>query len=243
MNMDRVFADPETYWNDEAHPKAPMIYAASCVPKHKTPIGCDVRRFVSAPDAVVDEALRFDVVSGNEWIGNLDLDERVQAIQKWVVSGTHRFGDRKGKPVLTYVSDSKAQGYPECWLHPHETLALGMGDCDDGSFLIASLMLAADVPAWRVRVATGWVKSGNTSGGHAYCCYCRPKDNMWVAIDWCFLEDSSIAVNDKPLIRDRPEYGEVWFSTNHLYTWVHTQFALKKGKVKDYEENDVPVAR
>lgn len=100
--------------------------------------------------------------------------------------------------------------------------------CEDGSILMASLMLNAEIPNWRVRVTAGLVESGIKAelGGHAYVTYCREVDNQWVVLDWCYREDSMIAINGKPIIKNRPEYKQVWFSFNNKYAWSHTEYGI-----------------
>jgi len=44
---------------------------------------------------------------------------------------------------IRYTTDEKAWGVEEYFAKPEETLALGQGDCDDKSFLLASLLIAA----------------------------------------------------------------------------------------------------
>lgn len=61
----------------------------------------------------------------------------------------------------TYVSDMAQFGYEEVWQMPDSTLRRRMGDCEDLSFLLCSLLLALDVQA---RVVFGMYKGV----GHAW---------------------------------------------------------------------------
>lgn len=72
---------------------------------------------------------------------------------------------------IRYVADITEYGYPEVWAMPDETLKRGVGDCEDLSFLLCSLLHALGVPArvvfgeWR---GTGhaWVEASvNGAGG------------------------------------------------------------------------------
>jgi transglutaminase-like putative cysteine protease len=45
----------------------------------------------------------------------------------------------------------------DTWLFPDETLALKRGDCEDISFLIASLLIASGISPYTVRVAIGYL--------------------------------------------------------------------------------------
>jgi transglutaminase-like putative cysteine protease len=60
---------------------------------------------------------------------------------------------------IAYVSDLKNYGRPEYWARPSQTIQKGSGDCEDGAFLIHSLMLNADIPWERIRTYGGLVES------------------------------------------------------------------------------------
>lgn len=62
---------------------------------------------------------------------------------------------------IQYVTDISQYGYEEVWALPDETLRRGMGDCEDLSFLLCSLLRALDVQA---SVVFGVYKGG----GHAW---------------------------------------------------------------------------
>ena len=88
---------------------------------------------------------------------------------------------------IRYQTDIQHYGVIEYWSFPIETLKRGIGDCEDTSFLLASLLLAAGVNPKNVRVVLG----KTSGGGHA-----------WVEVrtdkGWYILESTS----DVPL-----EYG------------------------------------
>lgn len=62
---------------------------------------------------------------------------------------------------IKYVTDKQQWGYPEVWAMPDETLKRGLGDCEDTSFLLCSLLLALGINA---RVVFGEYKGQ----GHAW---------------------------------------------------------------------------
>jgi transglutaminase-like putative cysteine protease len=111
---------------------------------------------------------------------------------------------------VVYTSDTVQTGYIEFWQFPVETLQLNTGDCEDGANLLASLMLAAGVPEWRVRVTCGMTPDG----GHAYVTYCRESDNQWVVLDWCYHQDPYVEMEKKPPLKNiRTLYlPNVWWS-------------------------------
>jgi len=92
------------------------------------------------------------------------LEDRVAAAFNFVVSN------------ITYTSDKKQFGKDDFWQYPNETLSQVLtdgvlnrmyGDCEDSSFLFASLLIALGVPSSNVRVGLSnvhaWVecKLGN----------------------------------------------------------------------------------
>jgi len=207
--------DLEKFWN-EKHPQQKAIYSGRSLPNATAPhkivegIQIDVRNMVTVPDAIL-----LQVIQDNDLKADSN-DETMLRVQKWVVKN------------LKYVSDESNEGVPEFWQFPFETLAIGIGDCEDGALLIASLAINAGIPSFRVRVNAGIVKEAPTApeGGHGYCTYLRESDNIHVVIDWCYLEDSTIAVKDKVPLKSNPYYKEVWFSFNHLMSWGSDSYEL-----------------
>lgn len=199
----------QDYWNNK-YPKQEIIYAGRAIRGHSKRIPIDVRCLISADDNVLKHV-------SSKFKGTYDAI--AWQVQKWAVRH------------LTYISDKKSAGLDEYWQYPYETEATRTGDCEDGAILIASLMLNAGVPAWRVRCTAGLVKSGKgaATGGHAYVTYCRETDNNWVVLDWCYLEDSRRPVAKKPIFKTLKNYKDIWFSFNHLYSWSHKSYSNFKG--------------
>jgi predicted transglutaminase-like cysteine proteinase len=197
------------YWNNK-HPKQDIIYAGRAIRGYKDRINVDVRNMIWADDNILER------ISGHIQGTN---DQKARWCQKFVVS------------QIKYVGDKKKANIAECWQFPNETLITKTGDCEDGAILMASLMLNAGIPEWRVRVTAGLVKAGKAAetGGHAYVTYCRETDNNWVVLDWCYLQDSKVEVKDKPLMKAKVEYKDIWFSFNNLYSWAHKQFGVING--------------
>jgi len=93
------------------------------------------------------------------------IEDRVAAAFNFIVSN------------ITYTSDKKQFGKNDWWQYPNETLSSVLtdgavnrmyGDCEDSSFLFASLLIALGIPSSNVRVGVSgchaWVecKLGNT---------------------------------------------------------------------------------
>jgi len=216
----------QEYW-DKKHPKMWKTYNGRILPKSKTQIPVDVRHFITGDDVVLKQLLIDEIYKDGAQQHQTSFDDLAWFIQRYVVE------------TIKYVGDDETSGCPEFWQFPCETVVTGTGDCEDGSFLMASLMLHAGIPSWRVRVAAGWVKAGEgaAQGGHAYVCYCRETDNEWVVCDWCYLEDSGVPVPRKKLLNMRPEYREVWFSMNDQHCYAHKDFKLN-ARIKETSDVD-----
>lgn len=199
----------EAYWHAKHEPII-QFYRGRPLPTGKM-YELDVRRFMWSDDAAMAAIVK------QQDLRCTDTDTTVLAVQRYVVRH------------LTYVED-ETLGHPEYWLLPAEAWLMDRGDCEDGAFLIASLCLNAmpEPDWWRVRFVAGWVQAGAgaAQGGHGYCVYCRKQDNEWVALDWCYREDSRHPVPDKKLVKARPEYREAWFSCTHCQAYGDTKFDL-----------------
>lgn len=86
---------------------------------------------------------------------------------------------------IQYIKDDKGFDF---WQFPAETLCLGQGDCEDKSFLTASLLLAAGIPEGRVRVTVGAMFNETGAGrkliGHAWPMY-RTSRGVWCILESC----------------------------------------------------------
>jgi len=80
----------------------------------------------------------------------------------------------------------------EFWKYPYETLLTNVGDCEDGAFLLATMMEMSKIPYWRIRRNKGYVKGGY----HAYVTYLRESDDKWVILDWCYWPNESIGLDN-----------------------------------------------
>jgi len=232
MTEFRKSPDPETipaeYW-DTKHPKAPIIYEGRSIPGTRIQYPVDVRRFIWAPDVILDAFSR----SGDPWMEAAreasGPDIVAWMIQKWVVQNIVYVGDEDLSPDRG-----------EFWLFPAETLKRRRGDCEDGAILTVSLCLALGIPADRIRVAAGWVDPGRgaAAGGHAWATYRRESDDAWVALDWCYYPDADVQVPNKIPLKGRDEYfagDRVWFSFNHLHAWTHESAVSLKGRIRKAE--------
>ena len=196
------------FWNNKWQ-QAPITYTGRALRSTTERIVCDVKDFITINDAILEEVIH------DYRLGKNSHNATAHAIQQFVV----RF--------LEYADDNEASECPEFWLFPFETLQSGIGDCEDGAILIASLMIQAGIPAYRVKICAGYVQESPTApqGGHAYCIYLADTSSWnqdWVVMDWCYYEDSDIAPSNKPLAKNggyNGNYQELWFTFNNEFSW------------------------
>jgi hypothetical protein len=143
----------------------------------KKPITTDIREFVSpADDAVIkrilDELVKRKKLPISKQPG--DFDKRAMIVWDHVARG------------VKYDNDAKMERKADFWLFPSEVHTLGVGDCEDGSFLLASLLIGSGISPFNVRVALGELfdKAGNSLGGHCWPMY---KNEAGL---WCILEST-----------------------------------------------------
>lgn len=127
---------------------------------------------------------------------------------------------RVARSGYDYRQDSENLGRGEWWQFPFETRR-NKGDCEDWANTIASYLLAAGVPSWRVRCTFGKAQSGQ---GHATVYVLA--DNMET---WHHL-NSTRPAPDHDTVTAYPEWGDetdsnginpetVWGSFNDRYAW------------------------
>lgn len=97
-----------------------------------------------------------------------DFDMRAMVIWRFVARS------------LRYVYDTATYKKADFWLFPPETLQLGKADCEDGSFLLASLLLASGISPFCVRVVLGraFDAGGGSLGGHCWPVY-KDESGTW----------------------------------------------------------------
>jgi len=118
---------------------------------------------------------------------------------------------------ITYTSDKKQEGIDEYWAFPHETYTRKKGDCEDGSLLLASIMIKNKIPEWKIRISAGYVTNPTTQNkeGHCYLTYyCEEKDK-WVCLDWCYAPNT-LSIIDRKDYKDESIYSNIWFSFNNI---------------------------
>jgi hypothetical protein len=177
----------------------------------------DVREFLtSARNAVMEREVRKTIPHY--------LRARRGSVARFEARGPGSF-DLRAAVIASYVADTIAyQARPgkerDPWQFPDETLAIKAGDCEDRAFLIASLLLAAGVSPFNVRVAFGRMVVDDT-----------PHDHMWVVYKnerghWALIEPLRLgrALADEHLPTPRPlgaPAPEVRYVPRFLFNNVH----------------------
>lgn len=221
----------QDYWNNKWE-KAPIIYTGRALrgESYRKQIDADVKTFIKKDDAILwhvitQVGLRRDTPN-----------ETAQAIQNFVCA------------FLKYKYDDETVDCPEFWQFPFESIQSEIGDCEDGAILIASLLINAGIPSWRVKVCAAQViadpvfaPSDSELGGHAYCIYLADRLDSdrkleFVILDWCYLQDPEVPIEEKPLARDGGQegaYKDIWFTFNDENSWSQTAFEVKEGRISN----------
>lgn len=221
------------FWNNK-YPQTTIRYRGRAVPDRDSkgrsvlvPYDLDVRRFISADNAILQDWLQDEFHEMAHLVyGRFGIGELLERVQSRVI------GD------IIYLTDDISWGSPEFWQLPEETLARGKGDCEDGAILICSLCLNAGVPAYMVRVAGGLVRVGQgaAEGGHGWCSVLDTVRQKHVVVDWCYLPEVKSSMKDRTTLDDREEYRLTWFSFNHEHAWSHKDAPLIEGRLKEVED-------
>lgn len=147
------------------------------VPGSRKAIASDIREFVSPADDVIIKDILKTLIKNNGLPATKetgDFDKRAMVIWDHVA--------RKVK----YKHDRKEQRKADFWLYPSEVHTLEKGDCEDGSFLLASLLIGSGISPFNVRVVLGELrkKNGESLGGHCWVTYKNERGK------WCILEST-----------------------------------------------------
>lgn len=182
----------------------------------KKPITTDIREFVSPADDVIIKKILGTLSSRKKLPSRKkpgDFDRRALIIWDYVAQ------------EITYQYDANKQHKDDFWLFPSEVNTLAVGDCEDGSFLLASLLIGSGISPFNVRVVLGELqtKEGASLGGHCWPMYKNE------AGEWCILESTIDKAPLSLLPADHSsELGKVryiphfCFNNYHLWNIRHT---------------------
>jgi hypothetical protein len=177
----------------------------------------DVREFfTSSRNAVMEREIRAAIPHY--------LRQRGGSVARFEARRRDSF-DFRAAVIANYVADTVAyeagKGH-DPWQFPDETLYIKAGDCEDRAFLIASLLLAAGVSPFNVRVAFGQMVVDETPHDHMWVVY-KNERGYWTLVEpLCLgraLADDHLAT-PRPLGAPAPEVEYVprfLFNDSHLW--------------------------
>jgi len=206
------------YYN-EKYPITPTFYSGRVLPNSEKRIKVDVKVDVRDFFTLNDESLSLIVKSLK--MTKMTDNQKALTCLKWVIEH------------VAYVSDNSRYGVPEYWCFPFETINTDngkmFGDCEDGSILLANLMILAGIPNWKVRINCGYVLSPQkkTLEGHAYTCFFDEDKESWVILDWCYYANL-LPISKRKEYKKESMYKGVWFSFNNKYSFVKDAGDLRK---------------
>lgn len=201
----------ESYWNNRV-PKADILFKARKLPGHQMQFSVDVRQMITTNDSVIRKDLEANALmvedpeNCNEAIYRIYRHSRIKEINPY-----------------KYEYDEKIYGC-EFFMYPYELRVLQQGDCDDWGIELASYLITAGVPEWRVRCVVGMTRGG---GGHLTVCVLADDLKTWYHLNsttpWAVVEQkhwgklTDFPEADDP--EDKIGIGDVWFSFNNKFAW------------------------
>ena len=193
-------ANPKEDELNNKYPKVDMNYL-----RHETDgdYSVDVRNFYMIKDSNIP------TVSGTD-------DEKALNSLKWVIDN------------IKYTPDSTSYKQAEYWAYPYQTLKHKTGDCEDGSILLANIMIRSGIPYWKVRITAGDVDDGKgNKGGHCFVVYYYEEGDYWVLLDWCYW-NNTLKISQRKNYKDEGYYKEIWFSFNEKYVFSTDEKSASK---------------
>lgn len=196
----------------------------------KEPITTDIREWLSFTNNIIMK----EILTQLRGKGSLpatkergDFDKRAMVIWRFV---THS---------VSYVHDTAQYKKDDFWLFPPETYQIGKGDCEDTSFLLASLLIAGGISPFCVRVVLGraYDRKNKPLGGHCWSIYKNEAGR------WCILESTLTDIPSRmPGADELTEEGQHFryeplycFNGHHLWEILPSRAPKKAtGNLKKY---------
>ncbi len=196
----------------------------------KRSITTDIREWISFQDNIIMKEILKNLKDSRGLPATKnpgDFDKRAMVVWKYVAE------------EIAYVYDIRKYKKGDFWLFPPETDQIKKGDCEDGSFLLASLLIASGISPFCVRVVLGKVfdAQDRSRGGHCWPVYKNEPGR------WCILESTLDAVPSRMPEADvlagkgRPyRYMPMYcFNDHHLWEIFPPESAEGgKGKLDNY---------
>ena len=189
------------YWNNR-WPKNKVLY------KIDGQHSCDVRNLIFTKSHVLQSVA--NSIKGQ----SINQDDIMKKVLKWTIMN------------IKYKTDQQLYGQPELWQNPEVTYSRKQGDCEDGALLMITLARLCGIPAYKIKLCAGFVKTG-TKGkeGHAYCIYLAD-DEKWYTLDWCYWKNESLNNFKKKPHSQNPNYIDIWWTANDEFSWSQHETIL-----------------
>ena len=175
-------------------------------------------------------SLEFNGIKNRDYYSYLQYPDKLLSLVSLMIVGDATNDDEKAEKILVWVyasfkyeADLDLYGELDKWVKPLDSLKIMKGDCEDGAFLIHSLLIHAGVNPSNIVTSGGLVKSYkvkngkiifNGFAGHAWTSYKRQSDGEWIALDWCNYDETKVLKEIKPLKKD----------TNYVYTFMEFNY-------------------
>jgi predicted transglutaminase-like cysteine proteinase len=193
-------------------------------------ITTDIREWISFRDNIIMKGVLRDLKAHRGLPSSKkpgDFDKRAKVVWKYVAE------------EIEYVYDVKKYKKGDFWLFPPETSQIKKGDCEDGSFLLASLLISSGISPFCVRIVLGKVTDDRNKslGGHFWPVY---KNELG---KWCILESTLDTVSQEmPGADALVDYGRPFryvpmycFNDHHLWEiFSPAEKGKGMGKLKKY---------
>jgi len=209
----------EGYW-EQKHPTRTIHYSGRTF--NNKQISVPLQVFITENDSVIYNDLKANNLLVTD---TTNCDNLILKIYKHTRSKTIN--------PYNYVSDKKTMGVAEFWMFPFELREIGKGDCDDWSHELASYLICAGVPYWRVRIVVGITNGGI---GHSTVYVLNDKYDTWYHInsttDYEKIKNKRL-LSAFPTSKDKSDsigIKNVWFSFNNkfAYSEFDDEFTEKK---------------
>ena len=234
MNASSVRPAPQWNWQGDEIVHRPIIPASRTIPGTQRRFDTDIREFLTTKNnAVVAEHLGKLIKA---------LPDEEQALFRSHSRGSFDF---RADCILAlirqfrYLPTGQTEQCPEAWLYPDETLAQGGGDCEDLSFLLAALLLAAGISPYCIRVALGSVLVHEVVGvvrrhDHSWVMY-QSEAGVWEILEPLqFVKAPRLRTHQRAGAGTETEYVPHFvFNTDHLWL-VRTPHAPHLKRFQDY---------
>lgn len=204
-------AEFEKIW-DSNHTKSLITYQGRTFPNSKNYISVPLQVFVTPGDPVIMK----DIIKYNlKIIDPVNCNDQILNIYKFTRTNPSN--------PYRYKYDEATIGFPEFWMFPFELRNAGAGDCDDWGIELASYLIAAGLPSFRVRCVAGNCR-GYDGAGHLTVYVLADDMKTWYHLNSTTPISMITAkkLTELPDAKDKNDLigiASVWFSFNDKNAW------------------------